>query len=80
MPAPSDLPPDPSPEAPPGGAPRARLSPGALRMLRVVFVMAAVLVIGGGLSVALGGAFASVPVAVAAAVIAFRVYRAPVRA
>ncbi len=72
------IPSDPLPESPSDPA-STRLSPGALRAMRVVFVMAAVLVIGGGISAALGGPFASVPVAVAAAIIGLRVYRAPVR-
>ena len=68
-----------APDARPDGTPRTRLSPEAFRVFRVVVVALLVLTVGGGISVALGGRFASLPVALVAAFCAIRAARAPVR-
>lgn len=71
--------PAPAPDGVSDPTPRTRLSPEAFRVFRVLVVALIVLTVGGGISVALGGQFASLPVALVAAVCALRAARAPVR-
>ncbi len=72
--------PDPAPVPDSDVPPRTRLTPETFRAFRVVVVALIVLTVGGGISVALGGQFASLPVALVAAFCAVRAARAPVRA
>ena len=71
--------PAPAPVPDSDATPRTRLSPETFRVFRVLVVALIVLTVGGGISVALGGQFASLPVALVAAFVAVRAARAPVR-